>query len=133
MDRLIRISFTLLKISSLGLIVIYLLMVVLVGASGHNVGNNEDLMMISGYALLLYLLLARYQRSVKEGSTVRSFLKVLLFVFILPAVTICGLYLYGFLTSPLSDPEVWISIFFLLAYIFPGVLVLYHLTGSGKK
>jgi hypothetical protein len=82
MDRLVKFSFGLLKVSSLGLVVVYLIAAITVGAAGHGSGDSVSLFSIFGYSVILAYFLFKFQkRPSRSGRTV-------LLILLIPVVAV---------------------------------------------
>jgi hypothetical protein len=65
-NRLVKLSFSFLKIASFGLIIVYIAAVVAVGFAGHGSGDIVSFLLLFAYTVTLALLLKRFQRQASK-------------------------------------------------------------------
>lgn len=128
MNRITKLSLSLLKFSALGFILIYIVAIIMVGAAGHSSGDIASFTGIFAYSIFLFFLIGRYQKSLslvrKSGKTI----KILLLILLIPIIGLCCLFIYKLLTD--EKGYLGISIFLLLilfTFVTSGITVVKEL------
>ncbi|MBI3220031.1 MAG: hypothetical protein HYZ44_10995 [Bacteroidetes bacterium] len=106
-----RFSFGLLKVASLGLIMVYLAAVITVGAAGHDSWDTVSFLAIFIYLIFLVTLLFKFQKN--KNKTTGTFLLVML----IPAVALLSFYVFMILADIFSGKSGIIEIEILIASV----------------
>jgi hypothetical protein len=112
MERITRFSFGLLKVASVGLIIIYLATVITVGAAGHDSGDSISFLAIFIYSIFLVTLLFKFQKN--KNKTTGTFLLVML----LPAIALLSYFIFMILADIISGKTGIIEIEILITLVF---------------
>lgn len=112
MNRLVKVSFILLKVAALGLILVYLAAVVTVGAAGHSVGDHISFFLIFTYAVVLVLLLIKFKKRAHDAT------RKLLLMMLIPVVAVLLYFMVMILYDLLTGKAGLVIVKAFIAFIF---------------
>lgn len=132
MNKITRITFNLFKFSSLGFIFIYILILIIVGGSGHSAGDSVSFFCITAYSVLLFFLIHYYQKLVVLGKQIGLMMKIFFMILVLPAIVVSILFLVASLQEGIES-EIIFSCIILILFAVSGLIVLKHVLFSHNK
>jgi hypothetical protein len=93
MERLTKMSFSVLKVTSFGILFIYLFAAITVGAAGHDSWNSLSFLFLFVYSVCLMTMLFKYQKN--KSKAIGKFL----LIWLIPAIALLTYYLFMILAD----------------------------------